>query len=167
MSHIPSAWPPTIITHSRWLRRPQIDKSVCTHTMRWWVSERTGGQIVLQIFTDAIPSVATKSILVHLRTLPMTFFKYLPGTIMPKAHPKVNRLKTFAWGLIATHGTIVVISTDRTGILPRPVRCKSRPTFVEESAFNFRHCNSYWGNGLWVRRGIPCHGLSCSSIFFQ
>ena len=65
-------------------------------------------------------------------------------------------LKAFAWGLIATHGTIVVVAAYRTGILPRPVRSKSRPTFVEESAFNFRHCNSYWGNGLWVRRGIPC-----------
>ena len=63
-SHIPSAWPPTIITNSLWLRRPQINKSLCTHTMRWWVSGRTGGQIiVLQFFTDAIPSVATKSIL--------------------------------------------------------------------------------------------------------
>ena len=46
MSHIPSAWPPTMITNSRWLRRPQINKSLCTHTMRWWVSERTGGQIL-------------------------------------------------------------------------------------------------------------------------
>ena len=46
MSHIASAWPPTMITNSRWLRRPKIDKSLCTHTMRWWVSERTGGQIL-------------------------------------------------------------------------------------------------------------------------
>ena len=61
------------------------------HAYDEMVSERTGGQIVLQIFTDASPSVATKSILAHLRTSPMTFFTYLPGTIMPKARPKVNR----------------------------------------------------------------------------
>ena len=92
---------------------------------------------MLQFCTHASPSVATKSILAHLRMLPMTCLTHLPGTIMPKAHPKCE------CGLIATDGTVVVITTDRTGILPRPGRSKSRPTSVEESAFNFHHCNSY------------------------
>ena len=61
----------------------------------------------------------------------------------------------------------MIIAPNRTGILPRPVRSKPRPTFVEESAFNFRHCNSYWGNGLCARCGIPCHGLIYSSSNHQ
>ena len=59
----------------------------------------------------------------------MTFFTHLPGTIMPKAHPKSEFEKHSHEGLIATHGTIVIVAADRTGILPRPVRSKSRLNF--------------------------------------
>ena len=53
----------------------------------------------------------------------------------------------------------MIIAADRTGILPRPVRSKSRPTFRRRKCIQLSPLQQlYWGNGLCARRGIPCHG---------
>ena len=65
------------------------------HAYDEMVSERTGGQIVLQIFTDASPSVATKSILSTSENVADDIFHILTWDNHAKSTSKSESLKMF------------------------------------------------------------------------
>ena len=72
--------------------------------------------------------------------------------------------KTFAWGLIATHRTIMIVSADRTGILPRPVRSKSRLNFRQRKCIQLSSLQQLLRQWLV---STPRHPLSRANIFFR